>query len=453
MKVSDTSITRSIDTPLSLGRRTTIVAVAALIIMVDSFALLALSLASPKLSVSWRLDHATLGLLLGLGPVGMALGSLFLAPIADRVGRRPVLIGGVVAVGVSMLLASLTWNTLSMGVCRVMTGAAAGALTPVLHAFAAEVASTRRRGLVLALIAAGMPIGSTLGGLVSIPLLNAFDWQAIFLFASGLTVVALLLSYFLVPESPAFVQARRSSRDLAPTAAGVAAGAGSSMDERPVSGSLLGRYRNLYGDEGFLARTLLICLISFSAQVSIYFILQWIPKILTDAGLTPSDAIMVSVLMNFGGVFGAIGFGFITWANNVHALTAAGMAVSFILIAAFPWFDSLVVLRTVGFIIGVAIFAVGVGLYTIIVNAYPTQTRVSGIGISIGTGRIGAVFGPLLAGLLISLGWSRPVYFALLSMPLLVASGVVVFLGVGLRQRGRKTRLLPTLFEAKSMKS
>ena len=379
-----------------------IVLICTMMTIFDGFDEMALPLAAPRLAGEWKMDAQTLGILFGLSFAGMALGSLLIAPLADRFGRRPIIIAGLLCIVLSMFLGSTAWHTTTLALSRLMTGLGSGALTPALYASAAAFASDKRRALVLGTISTGLPIGATVGGLIAIPLLEHFGWRSIFVTAGCLSCASLLSVWRFMIEAPDFATLPRSRESLS---------------------QQQGRQQDL----GFLRRTILISAVSFCIQVSAFFVLQWMPKVLSDAGLASRDAIAVAVIMNTGGVVGALTFGFGARPVNIHRLTAVCMVFAGVLIALLPHLSHLL-LWAAAFTCGFAMFAVGVGLFTLTTISYPAQTRVTGLGISTGVGRLGAVLGPVAAGFLIAAGANRATYFAALSLPILLASAAVLYL-------------------------
>jgi MFS family permease len=181
----------------------------------DGFDVMAMAFAAPYLVPQWGLTPEQLGGLLSAGLAGMTLGSIAVAPLADRWGRRSMIVWPLVLVIVSMLMAAMTrahWELLTM---RFLTGVGIGAMLPSLNTMVAEYASLKRREVSMSVLHIGFPIGATVGGLIAgIYLVPHFGWPAIFVFGS---VTSLLLLPFVIwglPESLDFLLARRPNDAL-----------------------------------------------------------------------------------------------------------------------------------------------------------------------------------------------------------------------------------------------
>ena len=183
--------------------------------MIDGFDVLVMAFTASSVSAEWGLNGAQIGLLLSAGLFGMAAGSLFIAPWADRFGRRPLILFCLLLSGVGMLLSALSQTPLQLALLRGLTGLGIGGILASSNVIASEYANKRWRGLAVSLQSTGYALGATLGGLLSVWLLTHFGWRSVFIFGGAVTLAVIPLVLLYLPESLDFLIARRPENALA----------------------------------------------------------------------------------------------------------------------------------------------------------------------------------------------------------------------------------------------
>lgn len=177
--------------------------------MIDGFDVLVMAFTAASVSAEWSLNGAQIGLLLSAGLFGMAAGSLFIAPWADRFGRRPLILLCLAISGLGMLLSALSQTPLQLALLRGLTGLGIGGILASSNVIASEYSSTRWRGLAVSLQSTGYALGATLGGLLAVWLLTHWGWRSVFLFGGVVTLLVIPLVLLWLPESLDFLLARR----------------------------------------------------------------------------------------------------------------------------------------------------------------------------------------------------------------------------------------------------
>ena len=181
----------------------------------DGFDVLAISFASPGIAAEWGIDRAALGLVLSMELIGMAVGSILLGSMADRVGRRPTVLLCLVVMASGMLAATTAQNVPSLSLFRLFTGLGIGGMLACTNAMVAEFANARARSLAVAVMAAGYPAGAILGGSIASGLLVSGGWRDVFMFGAIATAIFLPLAWFLLPESIGYLLQKRPADALA----------------------------------------------------------------------------------------------------------------------------------------------------------------------------------------------------------------------------------------------
>ena len=226
------------------------------VLFLEGYDIAAVGYAIPSLVDAWRVAPSVFTQALTAGNVGLLLGSLCAGLLGDRLGRKPTLIGCVAVFGVFSLLAGVAGSPLQLAVLRFLTGLGLGGGIPLAIALASDFAPPMAQGRLLILMSTGVPIGFTIGGLLSSQLVSVFGWPAIF-------VVGGLLPLAMVPllalQLPELVALRATTR-----------------------------WRNLVAalfQNGLAPSTVLLWAINLLSLLGVYFILLWMPAILHSTGV------------------------------------------------------------------------------------------------------------------------------------------------------------------------
>jgi benzoate transport len=400
---------------------------------IDGFDVLAIAFAAPVLSKEWALDPGALGVLLSAGLAGMTAGSLLIAPLADRTGRRGLTLASLVIVTAGMLLSAATQTTAQLAAMRFLTGLGIGAMLPSLATVVAEYASARRRELCVSVMSTGYPIGATIGGFAAVGIVGSYGWRGIFVFGGILSAAMIPVVLRGLPESLAFLAARRPPDALERINRLLRRLGREAIDVLPERRSAAERPRVRDVVRGRLGATsAALWTAFFCVMLSFYFVLSWTPKLLVDAGLRAEQGISGGVLLNLGGIVGALVLGFLAarvGPARMVALTMVGGAVAVVAFGLFAPGRTLATALPLALVVGYFLFGSMVGLYALMPAAYPTEVRNTGAGLSIGIGRVGAFVAPLAAGYLLEAGWSSSQTYLAFAAPLVVAAAATVALG------------------------
>jgi benzoate transport len=408
----------------------TVVGITVALNALDGFDILSISFASPGIAMEWGIDRGALGIVLSMELIGMAIGSIVLGGVADKIGRRPTILGCLLVMSVGMLMATTVTGLVDLSIWRVITGLGIGGMLAAINAVAAEFSSTHRRHLSVSLMSIGYPVGAVLGGMVAAWLLQGNDWRSVFYLGAGITATLIPITYFVMPESVHWLARKQPSGALEKINRAMARMGHAAIATLPVI-SADARKRSisdLFGP-GLLGITVLCATAYFFHITTFYFILKWVPKIVADFGFAASSAAGVLVWTNVGGALGGATLGFLTLRFGVKGLTIAVMLLSTVMVALFgqtpPELQRLsMICAFAGFCTNAAI----VGMYAIFAQVFPTHVRASGTGFAVGVGRGGSVLAPIIAGFLFEAGYALPTVALMMSMGSLVAAGVLSFL-------------------------
>jgi benzoate transport len=406
-----------------------VVGLTVLLNALDGFDVLSISFASPGIMQEWGINRAALGIVLSMELIGMAIGSILLGGVADKIGRRPTVLGCLVVMAGGMYAATTATDIYTLSAWRVITGLGIGGMLAAINAVAAEFSNSRRRHLSVSLMAIGYPLGAVFGGMVARELLKTNDWRAVFYFGSAVTAVLIPIVYFLVPESVHWLARKQPERALERINATLSKMGHAAVAALPTLSADGTRQSGAIFSPQFRQTTILVTFAYFLHITTFYYILKWIPEIVVRFGFDPSTAAGVLVWTNVGGATGGALFGLLTLRYNVKALTMAMLVLSTIAVTIFGTSSAdLQQLSLVSAIAGFCANAGIVGLYAILAQAFPTHVRASGTGFAVGVGRGGSVIAPIIAGFLFEGGLALPLVSLALGLGSLLGAVTLFFL-------------------------
>lgn len=368
--------------------------------VLEGFDIQAMGVAAPRLAPEFGLDAKQMGWLFTISNVGLVIGASFGGWFADRVGRKPVFIAAVLAFGLFTLATAYAPNFIGFLVVRFCVGLGFGAALPNLVAVAAEVSTPQRRALTASMVFCGMPVGGGTAALTTQIAPEGSDWRFLFFIGGLLPLVLAPLLFFFLKET--------LSKDRAAA-------------QHPRKDPIVA----LFG-EGRAAPTLLLWLTFFPTLLILYLILNWLPTIAVAIGLDKSVAPLPSLAFNFASAAGALILGGIVdrfgprWALALSYVALIGSLIA--LSNAHDLTSALVWSSVAGFTLLGANYA----LYGVTASYYPQSIRGTGSGASVAVGRVGSIFGPLLAGWLFASGMTASAVVGYLA-PIAAIAGIAVF--------------------------
>ena len=370
----------------------------ALVVLLDGYDLQAMGLAVPTLAHEWRLATSSFTYALSASVLGLGVGSAFIAPLGDRLGRRPLLLGGLAIILVTSLGVTTAATTWQLMLWRLLIGLGLGVCQSNASALTAEYAPQARRATIMTLMGVCVSFGAMLAGLTAPQVLAAAGWRGLFLVGAALPLLALLASLVGLPESPAM-----AAKSLAP---GTAVGSGGSL------GALL---RVPYRE-----RTLRLWLVYGLSAMLLYLLISWLPTFLTTAGWSRSEAPHGIALLQGGGIVGSLVQAWLVDRRRAIPALVGAFGVTLITALLFavpgtaPAWPLLLVLMGSG-IGGVIMAFIALGAIF-----YPPAIRVTGFGWAGAVSRVGAVLGPIAGGWIIASGIAPRMMLGLIAVPALL---------------------------------
>jgi AAHS family 4-hydroxybenzoate transporter-like MFS transporter len=403
-----------------------VVALCALIVLIDGFDTQAIGYVAPAIVKSWHVQRQDLAPVFAASLTGLMIGALAFGPIADRFGRRPVLLFCTLFFGVLSLLTATAGSLQSLLVFRFVTGLGLGGAMPNAIALTTEYAPRRIRATTIMIMFCGFSLGAALGGVAAAGLIARFGWKAVFLVGGAVPCLASAFLPFGLPESIRYlvVQGGRNAevasilRRIDPSARPDPQ-ASFTVEEHRAKGFVVGQ---LFAERR--ARfTVLTWVVFFMSLLDLYFLSNWLPTIIHDAGIRVEDAALITAMFQVGGIAGTLLLGRLFDRFSPYAmlaLTYLGASVFVVLIGTVGASAALLVVTIFG--AGFCVVGGQIGANALTAEAYPTAIRSTGVGWALGIGRIGSIVGPLIGGLLLTLHWDTKHIFIVAAAPALVAA-------------------------------
>jgi benzoate transport len=403
--------------------------------MLDGFDVLVVAFTASSISADWKLSGAQLGVLLSAGLFGMAGGSLFLAPWADRYGRRALILFCLGLITTGMLASAAARNLVQLTALRVLTGLGIGGMLASIGVITSEYSSDKWRSTNISLQATGYPVGATIGGAIAALLIAHYGWRSAFLFGAIVSALMFPVVIRALPESMDFLLARSPERALQRINDLLRRMGRSTVPDLPLArrAEQAEGGNPIHGlfTETTARSTLLIWSSFFLLMFGFYFVMSWTPRLLVTAGLSAQEGVTGGVLLNLGGIAGGTSFAWLASRLPLRRLTYVYLAVTAAFTILFGFFaTALATAFLIALAIGVFLFGSMAGLYSLAPILYPASVRTTGMGWAIGVGRIGAILAPIIAGLLVDAGWTTE---------RLYAAFAVSFLGAVLTVRAIRT--------------
>ncbi|GAA0741107.1 MFS transporter [Ideonella azotifigens] len=401
------------------------------IVLLDGFDTAAIGYIAPSLLKEWGLSKPQLAPVLSAALFGLAAGALSAGPLADKLGRKRLLVISVAVFGLACGASAMAGELSTLVLLRFLTGLGLGAAMPNAVTLMSGYCPDARRATLTNAMFCGFPLGAAFGGFLAAWMIPQWGWRSV-LALGGLTPLLLVvLLVLLLPESVRYLVAQRAPIDriravLARIAGDAARRAESFVltEHRPVTNERGGLSVVLSGP--YRVGSLMLWLAYFMGLVMFYALINWMPILFKDAGVEPRTATLISALFPLGGV-GAIFFGWLMDRFNANRVIAIGFALTAVAIWAIGHAaGEVATLMAVVFIGGTLMNTAQSSLPALAAGFYPTNARATGVAWMLGIGRFGGIAGSFLVAQLSAQRLSFAGIFAVVAVPGLVAAAALI---------------------------
>ena len=415
--------------------------------MLDGMDVMVVSYAAPAIAKLWTISPQAMGSVFSAGLFGMTLGTLFIAPRADIVGRRTIILLSALIMGVTVFSTCWAQSVEQLLFFRFISGLGIGSMLASTATLASEYAPTKTKDSWVSFVMSGYPIGAVLSGLAAAQIIPTYGWQAMFQTAGVATLITVPFIFFFLSESLDFLLKKRPTGALEKANAilskmnkptllelpplsisdvGFRISEGVTDIPYPISEIEKPSVTSLLTPERKLS-TLQLWLALFMAFASLYFLTTWIPKLASSAGLSMELAIYAGTVFNLGAFFGIMTQGYLSSQFGLRRTIFSFLAGTAFLMMIFGFFKGSALVLVLFGLIGFGVQGGFVGLYSVAARFYPTEIRSTGVGFAMSAGRIGGIVGPFVGGFLIASGLSMTANFMVFAVPTLLA-GIATFM-------------------------
>jgi MFS transporter, AAHS family, 4-hydroxybenzoate transporter len=405
-----------------------IVAICFILNMNDGIDVLIVSFSGSNIAKEWSLSKTELGYIFSAGLTGMTLGCFFLAPLGDKIGRRKVFILSLILITLGMLFVFICTSYYQLLALRVFTGLGIGGILPTMAATASEFSNNKNRDFNVGLVQAGWPIGAILTGFFCTYAIPTFGWRFAFLFAGIISLFMLIGVLIFMTDSLDFLVKKQPQNSLIRInylLRKMRQESINSLPQKPLLSNVKPvktLFEPTYRDSNFK-----LWVAIFFGFLTLYTLMSWIPNIAKDAGLPFEMATYVGIALNVGAALGTASLGIIARKFGLKKTVFAFMISAFLVMMIY---GNILLSTTLIFIL---IFLIGIfvqggfnGMYPTLSRVYPTEIRTTGTGLAVGVGRLGAILGPTIFGILSDSGLSTSTLFSIFSIPLLITGICII---------------------------
>jgi len=381
---------------------------------------------APTLKAAWGVTNHQLGVVISAALIGLALGAMVAGPLADRYGRRLMIILSVFFFGLWTLATALSQNIEQMMLFRFLTGLGLGAAMPNVGTLVAEFAPERRRAFLITVVFCGFTFGAASGGFAASWLLPRYNWHSVLLLGGILPILVLPFLIRGLPESVRFLISRgapaerihailnrmmpgKTRPDCAFHAPEATVPTGSAI------GTVLSR-RYLFGSAMLWGGY-------FMGLFMVYLIGSWLPSLVNTLGMSVTEAAIITAMYQAGGTLGSLFAGWMMDRFNANLALAAIYGCGGLFIVALGFSPAQAgVMSVIAFCSGFCFNGANTGMNALSASYYPTHARATGSSWMHGVGRIGAILSAFVGAEMMSLGWSFSVIFLLLAIPAVITT-------------------------------
>jgi AAHS family 4-hydroxybenzoate transporter-like MFS transporter len=395
-------------------------------LIMDGFDVQAMGYVAPEVVREFGVSRALLGPVFAAANFGVLIGSLVFSVVADKIGRRPVLIGATLFFSVMAIVTAFAQSVEQLLWMRFIAGIGMGCIIPNATALVGEFSPKQSRVTLMMCITVGFTAGAALGGFVIAWMMPAFGWRSVFIFGGVVPLVIAVLMIWGLPESLQFLAVSGRNRDqlsrwlrkLDPTIQVDASTRFITNEEKRAGAPFVHLFR-----DGRSVSTILLWVVNFMNLLVLYSLSNWLPIVVTGMGYQTQTAVLVSTVLQVGGTIGTFGLAWLIARAGFIPMLATTFAVATLSIALIgqPGL-SLAMLTVIVFIAGWGVIGGQPGINALSATYYPTSLRTTGVGWGLGVGRIGAIVGPYIGGVLLGREWGPQQLFWAAAVPALIST-------------------------------
>lgn len=414
---------------------------ACFIILFDMYDLVIFGSVLPILLEEWGISAASAGVVGSAGLFGMMIGAMVFGVLADRFGRRNLLITAVVLFSAATVACAFAPGPVIFAILRLAAGLGIGGILPTVIAMLTDYAPKKLANTFVAIVMSFFSVGGILAAVVAIGIIPAFGWRATYLVAAiPLILLPLMMPYFA--DSPAVLIATGRTSKLRAILNKIQPGVVDESTELRADADLniskedaeRSSIAILFSNKRALA-TILIWVAFFMCLLMVNGLNTWLPQLMVDAGYALTAGLTFTATMNLGAIVGTLTLGGLADKIGVKKVLVPMYFIAAVSLIALGFGNNFATLIILVFIAGACTMGAQNISYSFVSQFYPSHVRSTAIGMASGIGRLGAIGGPMLGGMLISLGVSSQMNFLFFAIPGVIAGFAFLFVPLGRKKQ------------------
>lgn len=437
MSTAHTIDVRELINNRSLGRyQKLIVFLGFCMIALDGFDVAALSFIAPELRTLWGIDSQALGPVFSAALLGLAIGALVAGPLADKLGRKLVLVASVFFFGFWTLATAWSADVTQLILLRFLTGLGLGASMPNVGTLIAEFAPEKKKSFLVTVAFCGFTFGAAGGGFLSAWMLPHYGWQSILILGGVLPILFTPVLLLLLPESVRFMVVKQKAQQRIRRVIEKIAPGSTTEHSRFVMASAVVTHQSSIGvvlSPTYRFGTYMLWLAYFMALFVVYLIGSWLPTLVKESGYSVAEAALITACFQIGGTAGSLFCGWSMDRAEPHKILFRTYFVGSLLLFGLGLVaHSFALLAVLALMIGFCFNGANTGMNALSAGYYPTEARATGSSWMHGVGRWGAILSGFAGAQMLAMGLGFSQVFALLALPALITA-------VALYAKGRKS--------------
>ena len=395
-------------------------------LIIDGFDVQAMGFVIPALGSAWEVEPSQFRTVVPAANFGVLIGSLLFSPLADKIGRRPVLVWATLWFAVMTLAAAFATNVTQLFWLRLIGGIGMGCIIPNATALIGEYSPAGRRVTLMMTITVGFTAGGAVAGFVARALIPQFGWQSVFVVGGVIPLVIAIAMLVSLPESLQFLAVRRRRLDqvarwlkvLDPTIRVDASTEYVANEESKEGVPALHLFR-----DGRSSVTILLWIVNFMNLLNLYSVSSWLPTVVNGMGYSQNTSVLVGTVLWVGGTIGTFGLARAISRSGFTKTLMINYVIAAIAIALIGQPGvSLALLTLIVFVTGWCVVGGQPGMNAFAATFYPTYLRSTGVGWALGIGRVGAIVGPYIGGSMIGAKWTSQQLFLAAAIPAAISA-------------------------------
>ncbi|WP_144529126.1 aromatic acid/H+ symport family MFS transporter [Peribacillus simplex] len=402
------------------------------IIICDGYDMFMLGTILPSLMAEWRITAVEAGLFSSYALFGMMIGALVFGPLADKFGRKKVILICTVIFSVFTFTSGFADEPTSFGIQRFVAGLGLGGVMPNLIAIITEYAPKKLRSTLVAIMFSGHALGGVVASMGAMYLIPNFDWRAV-VWLGALPLIFMPILYKLLPESINYLMTKNKKSKLVDVLNQVNVDGQYTMNDNYVLQEQLKSemkgfpVKELF-KKGRTLSTLMFWIAFFMCLFVMYGLSTWLPKIMGGAGYELGSSLTFLVVLNLGAVFGAIVGGKLADRYGSKRILVTFLVIGFITLTMLSFKPSMIMLYILIAIAGGTTTGTQIVTNAYVSQYYPNEIRSTGVGWALGIGRIGGILAPTFCGILLDMKLSLQVNFLAFAIPCIIAAAAIWFI-------------------------